>query len=45
MVVCMVGMMWVAGVELKTVEAPWMWMCMGVSMRMWMGPSSSRTHM
>lgn len=49
MVVWVVGMMWmvrVAGVELKAVETPWVRMCMGVSVRMWMGvcPSSSRTH-
>ncbi len=45
----MVGMMWVvwvARVELKAVEAPWVRMRMVVSMRMWMRmcPSSSRTH-
>lgn len=42
----MVRVVWVAGVELKAVEAPRMRMCMGVSVRMRMGvrPSSSRTH-
>lgn len=49
MMVCVVGMMWVvwvAGMELKAVEATWVWMCMGVSMRMLMGvcTSRSRTH-
>lgn len=49
MVMCMMGMMWVvwvAGVELEAVEAPWVRMCMGVSVRMRMGvcPSSRRTH-
>lgn len=42
----MMWMVWVARVELKAVKAPWVRMCMGMSMRMWVGmcPSSSRTH-
>lgn len=49
MVVGVVGMMWVvwmARMQLKAMETPWMGMCMWVGMRMWLGVcSSSRPHM